>query len=89
MIPIINGAEEVEELHNVIKADVRTLAREYLGERYGQVPTHEFIQLKEVFYTEAKYAANIIPTIWECRDIPKLQAASDYLADRVRKQLAK
>lgn len=35
-----------------------------------------FIRLKEVFYTEAKYAAGIIPAIYACRDLPKLQLAS-------------
>lgn len=70
-IPMINVSEEVQGLHDRIEANVRLLTKNYLGNRY--VPTDEFIRLKEVFYTEAKYAAGIIPTIYACRDLPKLQ----------------
>ena len=50
---MINVSEEVQRLHDRIEANVRLLANNYLGNRY--VPADEFIRLKEVFYTEAKY----------------------------------
>ena len=80
-ISMINVSEEVQRLHDRIEANVRLLAKNYLGNRY--VPTDEFIRLKEVFYTEAKYAAAIIPAIYACRDLPKLQLASDCLDEKL------
>lgn len=60
---------------------MRLLAKNYLGNRY--VPLDEFISIREVFYTDAKYAAEIILTIYACRDLPKLQLASDYLDEKL------
>ena len=78
---MINVSEEVQRLHDRIEANVRLLAKTISV--IAMCRPMSSSGFKEVFYTEAKYTAGIIPAIYACRDLPKLQLATDYLDEKI------